>query len=143
MTAGDVLYTLDASEFEAALARAKADLAAAKANQANAEVNYRRGQELLPKGAISQSEVDNLMAKKRDADARIEAAEAQVTSARVNLSFTTIRAPITGRIGDSTASVGDLVGPTTGNLTTLVSIDPIDAQFQVSDATYVAALGET
>ena len=142
VTAGDVLYTLDASEFEAALARAKADLAAAKANQANAEVNYRRGQELLPKGAISQSEVDNLMAKKRDADARIEAAEAQVTSARVNLDFTTIRAPITGRIGHSTASVGDLVGPTTGNLTTLVSIDPIDAQFQVSDATYVAALGD-
>ena len=142
VTAGDVLYTLDASEFEAALARAKADLAAANANQANARVNYRRGQELLPKGAISQSEVDNLMAKMRDADARIEAAEAQVTSARVNLGFTTIRAPITGRIGHSTASVGDLVGPTTGNLTTLVSIDPIDAQFQVSDATYVGAIGD-
>ena len=142
MTAGDVLYTLDASEFEAALARAKADLAAANANQANARVNYQRGQELLPKGAISQSEVDNLMAKMRDADARIEAAEAQVTSARVNLGFTTIRAPITGRIGHSTASVGDLVGPTTGNLTTLVSIDPIDAQFQVSDATYVGAIGD-
>jgi len=142
VTAGDVLYTLDASEFEAALARAKADLSAAMANQANAMVNYQRGQELLPKGAISQSEVDNLMAKKRDADARIEGAEAQVASARVNLSFTTIRAPITGRIGHSTASVGDLVGPTTGNLTTLVSIDPIDVQFQVSDATYVAAIGD-
>lgn len=142
VTAGDVLYTLDASEFEAALARAKADLAAAGANQSNAVVNYQRGQDLLPKGAISQSEVDNLMAKKRDADARIEAAEAQVTSARVNLDFTTIRAPITGRIGHSTASVGDLVGPTTGNLTTLVSIDPIDVHFQVSDATYVTALGD-
>jgi membrane fusion protein (multidrug efflux system) len=143
VSVGDVLYTLDASEFEAALARAKADLAAARANQANAQINYQRGQELLPKGAISQSEVDNLMAKKRDAEARIESAEAQVTSARVNLNFTTIRAPITGRIGSSTVSVGDLVGPTSGNLTTLVSIDPIDAQFQISEVTYVTAIGES
>ncbi|MCB1706427.1 MAG: efflux RND transporter periplasmic adaptor subunit [Halioglobus sp.] len=140
--AGDVLYTIDASEYEAALARAKADLAAAEANQVNAEGNYERGKELLPKGAISQSEMDNLKAKKRDADARIESAKAQVTSAAVNLSYTRILAPITGRIGHSSASVGDLVGPNSGNLTTLVSIDPIDAVFQVSEATYVAAIGQ-
>ncbi|CAA0126251.1 Efflux pump periplasmic linker BepF [Halioglobus japonicus] len=140
--AGDVLYTIDASEYEAALASAKADLASAQANQVNAQGNYLRGQELLPKGAISQSEMDNLKAKKRDADARIEAAKAQVTSAEVNLGFTRILAPITGRIGRSSASVGDLVGPNTGNLTTLVSIDPIDAVFQVSEATYVAAIGQ-
>ena len=140
--AGDVLYTIDASEYEAALASAKADLAAAQANQVNAQGNYLRGKELLPKGAISQSEMDNLKALKRDADARIEAAQAQVTSAEVNLGFTRIIAPITGRIGRSSASVGDLVGPNTGDLTTLVSIDPIDAVFQVSEATYVAAIGQ-
>jgi membrane fusion protein (multidrug efflux system) len=139
--AGDVLYTLDASEYQAALARAKADLASAMANQANAQSNFARGQELLPRGAISHSEMDNLMAKKRDADARIEAAQAQITSAEVNLGFTRILAPISGRIGRSAASVGDLVGPNSGNLTTLVSIDPIEAQFQVSEATYVAAIG--
>jgi membrane fusion protein (multidrug efflux system) len=139
---GDVLYTIDASEYEAALARARADLSSARANQVNAQGNYLRGKELLPKGAISQSEMDNLNAKKRDADARIVAAEAQVTSAQVNLGFTKILAPITGRIGHSAASVGDLVGPTTGNLTTLVSIDPIEAQFQISEATYVSAIGE-
>lgn len=139
---GDVLYTLDASEYQAALARARADLTSAQANQVNAQGNYLRGKELLPRGAISQSEMDNLNAKKRDADARIVAAEAQVTSAQVNLSFTKILAPITGRIGSSSAAVGDLVGPTTGNLTTLVSIDPIDAQFQISESTYVVAIGE-
>ncbi len=138
--AGDVLYTLESSEYEAALARARAELAAALANQANAKRNFSRGQELLPKGAISQSEMDELTAKKLDADARIESARAQITSAEVNLGFTTIRAPITGRIGRSTASVGDLVGPTTGDLTTLVSIDPIEALFQVSEATYVGVL---
>jgi len=138
--AGDVLYTIDSSEHEAALARAKADLAAAVANQANAARNFKRGKELLPKGAISHSEMDNLTAKKLEADARIEAERAQVTSAEVNLGFTTMTAPITGRIGSSSVSPGDLVGPNSGNLTTLVSIDPIQAVFQVSEATYVAAV---
>jgi membrane fusion protein (multidrug efflux system) len=142
VAAGDVLYTLDASEYKAALARAKADLASAKANAANAQGNYQRGLELLPKGAISQSEMDNLEAQKRDADAGIESAEAQVTSAEVNLSFTRILAPISGRIGLSTVSVGDLVGPNSGNLTTLVSLDPIQAMFQVSEATYIRAIGK-
>ncbi|MEM1112965.1 MAG: efflux RND transporter periplasmic adaptor subunit [Pseudomonadota bacterium] len=139
--AGEVLFTIEASEYEAALARSKADLAAAVANQANAQRNFNRGNDLLPKGAISQAEMDDLTAKKLDADARIESAKAQITSAEVNLGFTVIRAPITGRIGRSTASVGDLVGPTYGQLTTLVSIDPIEALFQITEATYVAAIG--
>jgi membrane fusion protein (multidrug efflux system) len=139
---GTVLYTLDDSEYQAALARAKADLAAAIANQANAQRNFKRGKELLPQGAISESEMDNLTAKKLDTDANIEAAKAQVTSAEVNIGYTTMRAPISGHIGRSTVSVGDLVGPNTGDLTTLVSIDPIEAMFQVSEATYVAVLSE-
>lgn len=138
--ARDVLYTIDSSEYQAALARANADLAAAVANQANAVRNYKRGKDLLPKGAISEAEMDDLEARKLDADARIESANAQVTSAEVNLGFTTINAPITGRIGRSKASVGDLVGPNTGSLTTLVSIDPIEALFQISEATYVSAI---
>lgn len=139
--ARDVLYTIDSSEYQAALARAKADLAAAVANQANAVRNYKRGKDLLPKGAISEAEMDDLTARKLDADARIESANAQVTSAEVNLGFTTINAPITGRIGRSMVSAGDLVGPNTGSLTTLVSIDPIEALFQISEATYVSAVG--
>jgi len=138
--AGSVLYTIDSSEYAAELARAKADLAAAIANQANAARNYTRGEELLPKGAISQSEMDGLTAKKLEADARIEASRAQVTSAEVNLGFTRMTAPITGRIGRSKVSPGDLVGPNSGNLTTLVSIDPIQALFQVSEDTYTAVV---
>lgn len=138
---GDVLYTLDPSEYEAAKARAKADLAAAIANQANAQRNFKRGSDLLPKGAISEAEMDDLTARKLDADARIESARAQVTSAEVNLGFTVIHAPISGQIGRSAASAGDLVGPNTGDLTTLVSIDPVEALFQISEATYVAAIG--
>lgn len=140
--AGSVLYTIDSSEYDAVLAKAKANLAAAVANQANAVRNFSRGEELIPKGAISQSEMDDLTARKLDADARIESAKAQVTSAEVNLGYTTILAPISGRIGRSIASVGDLVGPNTGTLTTLVSIDPIEALFSVSEAAYVAAMKE-
>ncbi|MFV8816170.1 efflux RND transporter periplasmic adaptor subunit [Haliea sp. E17] len=139
---GDVLYTLDSSEYDAALARARAELAAAEAAKTNADRNQARGLELLPKGAISQSEMDSLTAAKLDADARLKSAQAQVTSAEVNLGFTTIRAPITGRTGRSVVSVGDLVGPTTGDLTSLVSIDPIHAVFTVSEATYVKALAQ-
>ncbi|WP_187276500.1 efflux RND transporter periplasmic adaptor subunit [Parahaliea maris] len=138
--AGDVLYTIDDSEYRAALARAKALMASATAAQANAERNFKRGQELLPKGAISQAEMDDLLARKLDADAQIESARAEVTSAEVSLSYTVIKAPISGRIGRSSASPGDLVGPNSGNLTTLVSIDPIEALFQISEATYVSAL---
>lgn len=138
--AGSVLYTIEASEYDAALARAKADVAAAVASQANALRNFKRGQELIPKGAISQAEMDELSTNNLDADARLESAKAQLTSAEVNLSFTKIIAPISGRIGRSMASVGDLVGPNTGDLTTLVSIDPIEALFTVSEAAYVAAV---
>ena len=138
---GEILYRIDPSEYEAALARARADMAAAIANQANAERNFKRGKDLLPKGAISEAEMDDLTARKLDADARIESAKAQVTSAEVNLGFTVIQAPISGQICRSTASAGDLVGPSTGDLTTLVSIDPIEALFQISEATYVAAIG--
>jgi membrane fusion protein (multidrug efflux system) len=137
---GDVLYTIDPSEYQAAMARAQAELASAVAAQANAERNYNRGLELLPRGAISQAEVDNLMARKLDADASIEAAQAQITSAQVNLDYTVITAPIRGRIGRSAASVGDLVGPNTGTLTTLVSIDPIEALFQVSEHIFIEAI---
>ncbi len=139
---GDILYTIESSEYEADLARARADLAAAVANQANAERNYNRGLELLPKGAISQSAMDDLTAKKLDADARIESAKAQITSAEVDLDFTVIRAPLSGRIGRSRVSPGDLVGPTSGLLTTLVSIDPIQALFQITESTYVSAVTE-
>jgi membrane fusion protein (multidrug efflux system) len=138
--AGDVLYTIDPSEYEAALARARADLAAATANQANADRAYRRGKDLLPRGAISQAEMDDLTARKLDADAGIKSAEAQIKSAEVNLGFTTIRAPISGRIGRTRHSPGDLVGPTTGTLTTLVSIDPIQALFRISEQAYIASL---
>jgi membrane fusion protein (multidrug efflux system) len=135
--AGDILYEIDPAAFEAELARAKADLAKARATQANAERNFKRGQELVPDGNISKSEMDQLEADRLEADAEVAAAEAKLKTAEVNLGYTKIRAPISGRIGRSKLSTGDLVGPNSGVLTTLVSVDPIHALFQLSEATLV------
>ena len=137
--AGDLLYEIDPQQFEADLARAKANLAKADAGLKVAERNFTRGRELLPKGAISESEMDQLTARKLEAEAEMQAAEAQVKSAEVDLSYTRIFAPIDGQIGRSAFSVGDLVGPESGSLTTLVSKDPIKATFQVSEAAFIAA----
>ena len=137
VNAGDLLYQIDPAEFEAQMARARADLAKARANQAVADRNYHRGEELLPDGNISASEMDQLTANKLDADASVESAKANIKTAQVNLSFTRILAPITGRIGRNKFSTGDLVGPNSGTLTTLVSVDPIQVLFQLSEAQYV------
>lgn len=140
--AGDPLYTIDPREFEAALASAKAMLAAAQADREVSRLNFRRGEELLPKSAISQADFDSLKAKMLEADAGYAQAEAAVKTAEVNLTYTSIEAPITGRIGRSEATVGDLVGPNSGVLTTLVSMDPIEAIFQISESTFVATSEE-
>ncbi len=116
-----------------------ADLAKAKASQAEAILSYNRGVELLPKGAISDSEMDRLTSAKLEADASIAAAQAQIKTAEVNLSFTRILAPISGRIGRTEHHPGDLIGPNTGSLTTLVSLDPIQAIFQVSESVLVSS----
>ena len=136
---GKLLYELDPAEYEAQLARARADLAKARAAQANAMQNYNRGKELLPKGAISDAEMDKLTAARLEADASIAGAEAQIKTAEVNLSFTRIIAPISGRIGSTQHHPGDLIGPNTGALTTLVSIDPIQALFQVPESVLVSS----
>ena len=135
--AGDLLYEIDPAEFEAQMSRAKADLAKARANQAVAVRNFKRGEELLPDGNISASEMDQLEASKLEADASVQSAQAQLQTAEVNLGYTQIRAPITGRIGRNKFSTGDLVGPNTGTLTTLVSVDPIQALFNLSESVYV------
>lgn len=143
VSAGDLLYTLDDREFRADLAVAVAALASAKAAESSAERNLQRGRQLLPQGAIAASEMDDLEAKYSDAVARSQGARAQVQVAQVNVDYTEVRAPIAGRIGRSLISVGDLVSPQSGPLTTLVSIDPIEAIFAVSETTYVASVGQS
>ncbi|MDF5468577.1 multidrug efflux RND transporter periplasmic adaptor subunit VmeY, partial [Vibrio parahaemolyticus] len=121
------------SSFEAQVASAKAALAQAKAALKKAELDHTRGKNLLPRGSISQSEFDALTAALLGARAELEAANAQLKLAEVNLSYTQIRAPFSGRISDTKVSTGDLVSPSSGVLTTLVSLDPVHTSFSVSE----------
>ncbi|AMG10611.1 efflux RND transporter periplasmic adaptor subunit [Vibrio vulnificus] len=130
---GALLYTIEPSSFEAQVASAKASLAQAKASLKKAELDHQRGKNLLPRGSISQSEFDALTAGLLSAQAQLEAANAQLKLADVNLSYTQIRAPFSGRISDSKVSTGDLVSPSAGILTTLVSLDPIHTAFSISE----------
>ena len=130
---GQLLYSIEPSSFEAQVASAKAALAQAKAALKKAELDHTRGKNLLPRGSISQSEFDALTAALLGARAELEAENAQLKLAEVNLSYTQIRAPFSGRISDTKVSTGDLVSPSSGVLTTLVSLDPVHTSFSVSE----------
>ncbi|GEA51958.1 MexE family multidrug efflux RND transporter periplasmic adaptor subunit [Vibrio inusitatus NBRC 102082] len=130
---GQLLYTIEPSSFEAQVASAKASVAQAMANLKRAENDYKRAKNLLPKGNISQSEYDTRQAEQLGAAAQLEAAKAQLLLAEVNLSYTKITAPFSGRIADTKVSIGDLLSASSGTLTTLVSLDPVHAAFQLSE----------
>ena len=130
---GQLLYSIEPSSFEAEVASAKAAVAQANANLKKAELDFNRGKNLLPKGSISQSEFDALTANLLGSQAQLEAGQAQLNAANVQLSHTKIVAPFSGRISDTKVSTGDLVSPSSGVLTTLVSLDPIHASFSISE----------
>ncbi|MEZ8739816.1 efflux RND transporter periplasmic adaptor subunit [Photobacterium swingsii] len=130
---GQLLYQIDPAAYEAKVASANAAIAQAEAELSNAELNWQRNKNLLPKGSISQSDYDRSTANKLSAEAQLKAAKAQLHLAEVDLSHTKITAPFAGRISDSNASLGDLVSPSAGPLTTLVSLDPMHTTFKVSE----------
>lgn len=130
---GDLLFVIDPDQYIAELSGAKAQIAQAQANVDITGMNYKRGKKLIKTNAISQLDMDNLTAKKLEAEANLKAAEAALKNAELNLQHTRITAPIDGRIGEKKHSIGDLINPQAGTLTTLVKINPIQASFQVNE----------
>src|SRR5438874_11710476 len=124
---GDLLFQIDPRPFEAALAQAKGTLAKDKANQAKADADEKRAMDLFNKKVISDQERDTAIAAAGSSRANVEADAAAVKQAELNLGYTKITAPIDGVAGFANNQVGDLVGPTTGPLTTVSQIDPIKA----------------
>jgi RND family efflux transporter MFP subunit len=124
---GDLLFRIDPRPFEAALAQAKGTLAKDKANQVKAEADEKRAFDLFKKKVISDQERDTAIAAAGSTRANVEADEAAVNQAEINVGYTKIVAPIDGLVGFANNQVGDLVGPTTGPLTTMSQIDPIKA----------------
>jgi membrane fusion protein (multidrug efflux system) len=124
---GDLLFQIDPRPFEAALAQAKGTLAKDKANQVKADADEKRAMDLFNKKVISDQERDTAIAAAGSTRANVEADEAAVKQAEINLGYTKIIAPIDGITGFANNQVGDLVGPSTGPLTTMSQIDPIKA----------------
>ena len=124
---GDLLFQIDPRPFEAALAQAKGTLAKDKANQVKADADEKRAIDLFNKKVISDSERDTAIAAAGSSRANVEADEAAVKQAELNLGYTKITSPIDGVAAIATAQVGDLVGPSTGSLTTVSQLDPIKA----------------
>jgi membrane fusion protein (multidrug efflux system) len=124
---GDLLFQIDPRPFEAALAQARGTLAKDKANQVKADADEKRALDLFTKQVISDQERDTATAAAEAGRANIEADQAAVQQAQLNLGYTKILAPIEGVSGFANAQVGDLVSPTSGALTTVSQIDPIKA----------------
>jgi membrane fusion protein (multidrug efflux system) len=124
---GDMLFHIDPRPFQAALAQAKGTLAKDQANQIKAEADKKRAIDLFKKKVISDQERDTFFATADSNTANVEADQAAVQQAEINLGYTKVISPINGVAGFANNQVGDLVGPSTGPLTTVSQVDPIKA----------------
>jgi len=122
--AGEVLFEIDPKPYQAALDAALAALAQAQATSTNAAVNAKRTRDLLVSGLVSRSDVDNNNATERSSLAQVKQAEANVETARINLGYATVTAPISGRSGQQHVTEGALVGQSEATL--LTTVDQID-----------------
>ena len=131
--AGDLLFRIESGVYEANVAQARANLASANAAEKLTKLSYERSRELVSRKTVSQAQLDQDLAKYEEAQANVAARRAELTLAEINLGYTEIRAPITGRIGKANQSKGSLVGPASGSLALLVAQDPIHVAWPVSD----------
>jgi RND family efflux transporter MFP subunit len=138
---GDLLFTIDKRPFQNAVAQATAMLTQAKSNLSFTEADFTRGQQLVKEKTITDQTFEQRSQAFRNAQAAVAGAEAALRTAKLDLEFTELRAPIDGRIGDRRVSPGNLVtGGTSGNTTllaTIVSDDPIHFEFTFDEASYL------
>jgi membrane fusion protein (multidrug efflux system) len=134
---GDLLYVLEQPPFQADVAAKSAAVAQAQAQLENANITMGRAEALLHTPAGQQSNVDNARATQLSDAAQVLSAKAQLQSSQINLGYTEIRAPIDGRIGRTAVTVGNVVSPSSGTLTTIVSQDPMWVVFPVSERTVI------
>jgi len=136
----DLLFTIEKAQYQAALTKAKADLASAKADAALKAADEKRDRDLRDKGHLSEAAYEATLAQKQQAEASVEAAQSSLQEAELNLSYTDISAPFDGQLGKTTYSVGEVVGPTTNSLASLISLAPVYVNFSVSEAQYLNAV---
>jgi RND family efflux transporter MFP subunit len=138
---GDVLFEIDPRPFEAAVAQAKGVVGQARAQLKKADQDVARYKPLAADKAISQEELDDAVQARLAAQAQMASALAALQSSELSASFTKISSPTDGVAGLIQAQIGDLVGPSTGVLTTVSNIDPIKAYFPISEQAYLEFRG--
>ncbi len=134
---GDVLFTIDPRPFAMEAARVEAQIAATRTQWGLSKSELARAERLLKLQAISQQDTDKLRAAARNAETSIQAAQAELNVAKLNLSFTRITSPIDGRISQALITPGNYVKVGDQILTTIVSMDRVYAYFDASEATYL------
>lgn len=136
---GDVLFTIDPAPYRAEVARAEAQLAATQARVRFTSAELDRAAKLVADSTIPRRTLDEREHNARDAQASLRAAQAELDVAKLNLSYTAVTAPITGRVSRAEITVGNVVaaGAVGTPLTTLVSVSPIYASFDVDEQTYL------
>jgi RND family efflux transporter MFP subunit len=132
---GDSLFEIDERPFQNALESAQANLAKAAARQKTAAAELARTEELVAKKAATARDLERDVGQKAEADAAIEGANVAIKQAALDLEFAKITAPISGRISRSIPSIGDLITPATGQLTSIVSVDPMYLYFDMDEPT--------
>lgn len=141
---GDLLITIDPAPYAAEVDRAEAQLMAAQARLTHAKSEFTRSQRLWDERAIAQREFDERANGLHEAEANLRAAQAALQATKLNLDYTQVRAPVSGRVGRLEVTVGNLVaaGPGAPVLTNLVSISPIYASFDADERVIARALKE-
>ncbi len=137
---GALLFQIDPRPFQAEVDRLKGELSQAKAQRSRAQSDFERAERLHNNDGMSAEEYDRRAAVRNEAEARIASTEAALRGAELNLEFTRVTAPITGRVGRAEITEGNLVEGGAGQirpLTTLVSLDPIYVYFDVDEQTYL------
>lgn len=149
--AGQLLYQIEQDQYQAALASAEGQLAASQAALSSAsatledkQADFERFAELVKRGDTSQTNFDRAKAQRDEAAASVESAKASIKqaqaaidTAKINLGYTTIKSPISGRIGATKYTEGNLVNASSGTLATVVQLDPIRAVFSIPSADFV------
>jgi RND family efflux transporter MFP subunit len=137
---GALLFVVDPRPYQAELNRAKAQLEQAIARYERTQKDFARAQQLVKSRAMSQEEVDTRSADQREAQEAVQAARAAVEAARLNVEFTQVKAPISGRISRQLVTEGNLINGGTAEstlLTRIVSLDPLYGYFDVDERAFL------
>ena len=136
---GELLFQIEKDLYLSLVKKDEAEVSIKEALLKNAEINYRRASILSKKQSISKETLDKAVADRDSALGELNVAKAALQQAKLNLSYTDIKAPFDGRIGLSNFNVGNMIGPESGVLATVVALNPMQVEFHVNEADFLRA----